>query len=232
MPSLPGWRSLGWKATVLRCDTTLINGQTFGWRQAKGLKLEQPSSSSSCSSSSSPSSSLPSSPSRDPLRVLPTAGVASPAKQAGDSKKKKKTGKPQPMEDKGEQILLNEWTGVVGKYVLSLRQEEHDTLYKELFPGSSPEKEVREQLLDYFSLREGVPLLSELYRQWGQKDPHFAALSTHLPGLRILRQDPVECLFSFLCSSNNHISRITSMLKALRVDFGTYLCDHGSTSFL
>ncbi|GFH08980.1 WD_REPEATS_REGION domain-containing protein, partial [Haematococcus lacustris] len=25
---------------------------------------------------------------------------------------------------------------------------------------------------------------------------------------RMLRQDPLECLFQFICSSNNHISRI------------------------
>ena len=27
-------------------------------------------------------------------------------------------------------------------------------------------------------------------------------------GARVLQQDPVECLFQFICSSNNHISRI------------------------
>lgn len=31
----------------------------------------------------------------------------------------------------------------------------------------------------------------------------------------MLRQDPVECLFSFICSSNNHISRIQGMVERL-----------------
>jgi N-glycosylase/DNA lyase len=42
-----------------------------------------------------------------------------------------------------------------------------------------------------------------------------------LPGMRILRQPPVECLFSFICSSNNNISRITLMLEKLRQRYGT-----------
>lgn len=35
------------------------------------------------------------------------------------------------------------------------------------------------------------------------------------------RQDPVECLFSFICSSNNNIPRITLMLARLRARYGT-----------
>ena len=46
----------------------------------------------------------------------------------------------------------------------------------------------------------------------------------HLPaGARVLRQDPVECLFEFICSSNNHISRIHGMVERLCRDYGTPL---------
>ncbi len=40
------------------------------------------------------------------------------------------------------------------------------------------------------------------------------------PGLRILRQDPAQCIFSFLCSSNNNIPRIRTILKNLSKKFG------------
>ena len=39
----------------------------------------------------------------------------------------------------------------------------------------------------------------------------------------MLRQDPVECLFEFICSSNNHISRIKGMVERLCQDYGTPL---------
>ena len=39
------------------------------------------------------------------------------------------------------------------------------------------------------------------------------------------RQPPEECLFSFICSSNNNIPRIVKMLTALRTKYGTPLCN-------
>ena len=39
----------------------------------------------------------------------------------------------------------------------------------------------------------------------------------------MLRQDPLECLFQFVCSSNNHISRIHGMVERLCRDYGTPL---------
>lgn len=41
------------------------------------------------------------------------------------------------------------------------------------------------------------------------------------------RQDPVECIFSFICSSNNNISRITLMLEKLRHAYGELLLSVG-----
>ncbi|RLN70993.1 hypothetical protein BBJ28_00002493 [Nothophytophthora sp. Chile5] len=46
---------------------------------------------------------------------------------------------------------------------------------------------------------------------------------SNLRGLRIIRQEPVECLFSFICSSNNNIARIQGMVDNLKVTYGDLL---------
>ncbi|KAL8596771.1 hypothetical protein ACOMHN_053867 [Nucella lapillus] len=70
-------------------------------------------------------------------------------------------------------------------------------------------------LQDYFQLNVDI---DALYQQWSRADPYFKKTASDFWGIRILRQDPVENLFSFICSSNNNISRISSMVGKL--------CDH------
>jgi 3-methyladenine DNA glycosylase/8-oxoguanine DNA glycosylase len=54
--------------------------------------------------------------------------------------------------------------------------------------------------------------LEEHYAQWSKMDPHFKKAAEKFTGVRILSQDPVENLFSFICSSNNNIGRFTDTL--------------------
>ena len=51
-------------------------------------------------------------------------------------------------------------------------------------------------------------------------DENFRMKCENLPGIRLLRQDPVETLFSFICSSNNNITRISGMIEKLCEKFG------------
>ena len=44
-----------------------------------------------------------------------------------------------------------------------------------------------------------------------------------LKGVRQLRQDPVETLFTFICSSNNNIQRISSMVDKLCMTYGQHI---------
>ncbi|XP_034962785.1 N-glycosylase/DNA lyase [Zootoca vivipara] len=76
-------------------------------------------------------------------------------------------------------------------------------------------------LQDYFQLHVN---LSALYQGWSYVDSHFREVAIKFPGVRVLRQDPVECLFSFICTSNNHLSRITNMIQHLCQVFGRRLC--------
>ncbi|XP_005095305.2 N-glycosylase/DNA lyase [Aplysia californica] len=72
-------------------------------------------------------------------------------------------------------------------------------------------------LRDYFQLDTN---LDQLYSEWSSKDDHFKKVASSFRGIRILRQDPVENLVSFVCSSNNHISRISSMVEKLCTHYG------------
>lgn len=47
----------------------------------------------------------------------------------------------------------------------------------------------------------------------------------------MLRQDPTECLFSFICTSNNHISRIQGMVERLCQALGAPLCQLDQTAY-
>ena len=113
------------------------------------------------------------------------------------------------------------FTGVLGRRAVILRQLDDDVAFKVLAraPDTSPSEDAA-AIADYFNLSVSLATLAE---GWRAADPHFDRLSTALPGARMLRQDPVECLFSFICSQNNHISRIHGMVNRLCEQYGTAL---------
>lgn len=94
----------------------------------------------------------------------------------------------------------------------------------------TPEQDIKEEemLRDYFQLNVK---LGDQYRKWGAADPHFKHISNIFTGVRMLRQDPTECLFSFICTSNNHISRIQGMVERLCQSLGTPLCQLDQTAY-
>ncbi|XP_035500242.2 N-glycosylase/DNA lyase [Scophthalmus maximus] len=89
-------------------------------------------------------------------------------------------------------------------------------------------EEEEEMLRDYFQLNVK---LEELYADWRAADPHFKHIADIFTGVRMLRQDPTECLFSFICTSNNHISRIQGMVDRLCQALGAPLCQLDQTSY-
>lgn len=56
-------------------------------------------------------------------------------------------------------------------------------------------------------------------------DENISKLFKDFKGVRVLRQDPIETLFAFICSSNNNINRITSMVENLCKHFGEQLAE-------
>ncbi|EDO16102.1 hypothetical protein Kpol_1001p14 [Vanderwaltozyma polyspora DSM 70294] len=82
-------------------------------------------------------------------------------------------------------------------------------------------------LRNYFRLDVSV---NDLYStQWLPRDDRF---KSHSPsGNRILAQEPWETLVSFICSSNNNISRITKMCHELCSKFGNKIGTLGDVDY-
>lgn len=88
----------------------------------------------------------------------------------------------------------------------------------------NPEMMIKE----YFQLSVSC---QELYSQWKKADPKFASMAVSFPGIRVLKQDPVETLIAFICSANNNIARISKMVKKLAVHYGSHLGAYNGTDF-
>lgn len=66
--------------------------------------------------------------------------------------------------------------------------------------------------------------LREMALTWGM-NPLYKAAWNQQTGVRILSQDPHECLFSFLCASAAPIQRISKMMTLLTEKHGTQVDD-------
>ena len=85
--------------------------------------------------------------------------------------------------------------------VVCLRQTSDALYYRAIYPDPQPnqaqlvarEKETVAWLKDYFQLDVN---LQELYNEWASRDHNFARLQHRFGGIRVLRQDPWECLIS------------------------------------
>ncbi|KAF9526960.1 DNA glycosylase [Crepidotus variabilis] len=108
--------------------------------------------------------------------------------------------------------------------VVCLRQSSDTLYYRSAFPDPLPSSDILLQrdnetllwLRDYFQLKLDLVVL---YKQWAAKDKVFASFQSRFEGIRILRQDPWENLISFICSSNNNISRISKMVQNLCIHY-------------
>ncbi|WWC61093.1 uncharacterized protein I303_103671 [Kwoniella dejecticola CBS 10117] len=104
--------------------------------------------------------------------------------------------------------------------VVCLRQSPTHLYYTAVYPTSHGAEQDKERgvtkawLEDYFYLK-AQPNLEKLYEEWRVRDPDLfgkVEVSDRAVGVRVLRQDPWECLIAFITSTNNHIPRITSLL--------------------
>ena len=109
-----------------------------------------------------------------------------------------------------------------------LRRASRDELEYWVHPASPNEDTDAATLHDYFRLDHS---LRSLYKQWATTDTNFALKSASCHGVRLLNQHPLESLVAFICSSNNNIQRIHSMMTQLAEAFGTHLGCHGDQDY-
>lgn len=127
------------------------------------------------------------------------------------------------------------WCGVVGGAVYLLKQQPNDVLFQVLeAPPQQPQPQrpprQEESLRRFLQLDTHMEPLKQRWTSGSQKvHQDMRTIVDSLPGMRVLRQDPLECLFSFMASANNNITRIGHILMYWRVKWGTHVLTTNAT---
>jgi len=106
------------------------------------------------------------------------------------------------------------WIGVVGHVALKVRQDEGMLE----FQASSHDVD-REFVERYFRLDDDLPAIYSKIT----KDGHVRRAVRQFHGLRLIRQEPWECLISYICATFKNIPAIRQMIHNLSVRFGRHL---------
>ena len=106
------------------------------------------------------------------------------------------------------------YEGVIFGNLVRVRQVGDSVLFKS---APDPESAMRPILEDYLGLNHD---LESIYAEISWDEQVGSAIEEY-PGMRILRQDPWECLVAFICSANNNIPRISQNVEDISAAFGT-----------
>ena len=108
----------------------------------------------------------------------------------------------------------NSWYGIYEDSILkiTLLRNNNNLIYEyNSFPRIEDWQQYVFRLDDkYDEIIEGI----------SKKDRIIENITKEYFGLRIMRQKPIQCIISFLCSSNNNIPRIRLILRNLSREFG------------
>ena len=103
-------------------------------------------------------------------------------------------------------------TGRTQQQLVRLWQDDEAVFY-----DTSPKARDLGLVRDYFRLDVDLPALAQ---EFIDADFHIRPAMAEFAGLRVIRQDPVECLFSFLCTSAAPLYRIRRTVTALCREYG------------
>lgn len=115
------------------------------------------------------------------------------------------------------------WDVVTRSRVISIRRvlsddADSDCFEFRLYPGDADTGLVS----TFFRL--DVDLVP-IYHSWSEADPYLGSLTGKFGGLRVVLQDPEECLLQFICSTANFIPRIMKAVAIIAQTWGTPIPD-------
>lgn len=118
-----------------------------------------------------------------------------------------------PLDDGGRTPDSAWHSGVLGAYLIHLRQVDSGVEYRASTIKERVDNEDVVTLLHrYFRLDDNVACI---YGDLAERDAHMAGLVEKYGGMRLLRQDPWECLVSYICSKSNRIPNIRSCIREI-----------------
>ncbi|CAB4257012.1 similar to Saccharomyces cerevisiae YML060W OGG1 Mitochondrial glycosylase/lyase that specifically excises 7,8-dihydro-8-oxoguanine residues located opposite cytosine or thymine residues in DNA [Maudiozyma barnettii] len=130
-------------------------------------------------------------------------------------------------ENSGEYLTTMKIANNLNYSVVLLRQTDDKFIECSTYDKVCDLKDLVSHFESYF--RTDVKVEEMHANEWLPRDPKFQNIETH--GIRILGQEPWETLVSFICSTNNNISRITKMCHALCLNYGKKIGSFNSTEF-
>ena len=110
------------------------------------------------------------------------------------------------------------FSGVLGEHLVHIRQTDGGVEYRAGGTDGEVEADLSELLCRYFRL--DTDNIGAIYADLAARDPQLEPLISAYRGMRILRQEPWECLVSYICSANNKIARISAIAEKIAETFG------------
>ena len=111
-------------------------------------------------------------------------------------------------------------SGVLGENLFHIRQRHINGNVEYRVGGADGERDATDaddQLLRrYFREDDDVTAIYDDISH----DPVVAGLVRQFPGMRVLRQEPWECVAAYICSANNNIDQISRIVEKIADTFG------------
>jgi len=103
------------------------------------------------------------------------------------------------------------WRGILGETAIKIQQTDSALRFQ-----SYPKKVNSAFLQNYFRLDDDLPHIYSRIR----KDRYVNEAVKRFHGLRLMCQDPWECLISYICATNKNIPAIKGMISNMCMCFG------------